>query len=48
MGRDKDEDKSGKHDDDRDRDGYKKDDYDHSKTKDVNESSGGRHSEDDK
>lgn len=48
MGKDKEEDKPGRHDDSRDRDGYKKDDYDHANTKDVDESSGGRHSEDDK
>lgn len=37
----------GKHEDNRDSDGHK-DDYDHSKTKDVNESGGGKHDKDDK
>lgn len=37
----------GKHEDNRDRDGHKED-YDHSKTKDVNESGSGKHSKDDK
>ena len=41
-------DDSGQHEDSRAADGYKKDSYDHSTTKDVNESSGDRHSKDDK
>lgn len=38
----------GKHEDKRDRDGQKKDGYDHTKTKDVNESGGGKHDKGDK
>jgi hypothetical protein len=41
-------DDSGKHGTNSVRDGYKKDGYNHSTTKDVSESSGGRHSKDDK
>ena len=47
MGKDKDEDKPGRHEDSRDRDGHKEG-YDHANTIDVNESGGGKHSEDDK
>lgn len=47
MADDKDED-NGKHEDNRYLDGYKKDGYDHTKTKDVNESGGGKHSKDNK
>jgi hypothetical protein len=39
---------NGEHEDNRDRDGHKKDGYDHTKTKDVNESGSGKHSKDDK
>jgi len=46
--KDKDEDQRGRHEDNRPRNGYKEGGYDHAKTKDVNESSGGKHSEDDK
>lgn len=37
----------GQHEDKRDRDGHEKG-YDHSKTKDVSESGGGKHDKDDK
>jgi hypothetical protein len=37
----------GQHEDKSDRDGNKEN-YDHSKTKDVNESSGGKHEKDDR
>ncbi len=47
MADDKRED-DGEHEDNRDRDGHKKDGYDHTKTKDVNESGSGKHSKDDK
>lgn len=48
MGKNKEEDKPGEHEDNSDYDGYKKGGYDHETTKDVDESSGGRHSKDDK
>lgn len=41
-------DDSGKHGTNIGGDGYKKDGYNHSTTKDVSESSGGKHSKDDK
>lgn len=47
MDKNKDEDKPGEHEDNRTYDGYNKDGYDHSTTKNVDESSGGRPSEDD-
>ncbi len=37
----------GRHENKADRDGHK-DDYDHSKTKDVNESGGGQHGKEDR
>lgn len=37
----------GKHENKNDRDGHRKD-YDHSKTKDVGKSGGGKHDKDDK
>lgn len=37
----------GKHEDNRDSDGHK-DDYDHTKTKDVKDTGGGKHDKDDK
>lgn len=41
-------DDSGQHEDNRLFNGHKKNGYDHSTTKNVGESSGGRHSKDDK
>lgn len=38
----------GKHGDNLDRNGHKDAGYDHAKTKDVSEASGGQHSKDDK
>lgn len=38
----------GKHESNLDRNGHKQSGYDHEKTKDVGESSGGQHSKDDR